>query len=544
MSDIAVYSKKEAQPTSGAGAIAILIGPNPVLCIDPIRASHFMNAYDFYKPELSHDYPTVNGKFSTDIYIKSFILSWKRFKQRTGKSLNDFEYFCLHCPFTKQVRKSFIGLIFNEMKSDPEFLIEFNLSDEDKKIYENFLSSDTLFYNRKLQAFLIKITSKLVKNKLEQGLYIPSCIGNIYTGSLYLSLISLIYSFENNQKNLKNKNILIYSYGSGLASSILSLTIKNPNRFSELIDYKRIKDDLNHNKYYSCEDYFKIQKENEKYFAGKNFITKFDSNNINKTEVPELNNDAFFLKNVDQEYIRNYVLVDGEGNISDFNQVKTNSLSSFKISNKKVKKLRDLSISERQTRIGDKYQIPGLIENLKSGGLTEISADNMTENCVGKIGMPLSLIENLSLNGKLYSVPMSTEEASVVAAANRSTKLIREAGGGFWGRNTRNVIRGQIYIVDFSGMSQTEFVNRDHGSEYYYSGKNLLKGTENREGIVDFNLQTIDSLGSSSETIPQLQMESGIDSVTYLKDFNSINNNNIQVIYLFSIFKHKWIYIY
>ena len=43
--------------------------------------------------------------------------------------------------------------------------------------------------------------------------------GNIYTGSLYLGLISLI----ENQPSLVGKKIAMFSYGSGLASSMFIL---------------------------------------------------------------------------------------------------------------------------------------------------------------------------------------------------------------------------------------------------------------------------------------------------------------------------------
>lgn len=52
-SDIAVYDKGPARPTGGAGAIAMLIGPNAPIVLEPIRASYFENTYDFYKPDMS-----------------------------------------------------------------------------------------------------------------------------------------------------------------------------------------------------------------------------------------------------------------------------------------------------------------------------------------------------------------------------------------------------------------------------------------------------------------------------------------------------------
>eukprot|EP00161_Ancyromonas_sigmoides_P023858 TRINITY_DN7567_c0_g1_i2.p1 TRINITY_DN7567_c0_g1~~TRINITY_DN7567_c0_g1_i2.p1 ORF type:complete len:279 (-),score=49.67 TRINITY_DN7567_c0_g1_i2:102-938(-) len=51
--DIAVYAPGPARPTGGAGSVALLIGPDaPITFEAGLRASHFENAYDFYKPIL------------------------------------------------------------------------------------------------------------------------------------------------------------------------------------------------------------------------------------------------------------------------------------------------------------------------------------------------------------------------------------------------------------------------------------------------------------------------------------------------------------
>lgn len=49
-SDIAVYARGSARATGGAGAVAMLIGPNAPIVLEPVRTSCFEHAYDFYKP--------------------------------------------------------------------------------------------------------------------------------------------------------------------------------------------------------------------------------------------------------------------------------------------------------------------------------------------------------------------------------------------------------------------------------------------------------------------------------------------------------------
>jgi len=64
------------------------------------------------------------------------------------------------------------------------------------------------------------------------------------------------------------------------------------------------------------------------------------------------------------------------------------------------------------------------------------------ENNIG----PFKIATNFFVEGKEYLVPMETEEPSVVAAASRGAKLIKE-GGGFRGRYLGNQMIGQIQLL-------------------------------------------------------------------------------------------------
>ncbi len=50
MTDISRYGEANSIPTMGAGALAILLGPNASIIFSPIRATYYDNADDFYKP--------------------------------------------------------------------------------------------------------------------------------------------------------------------------------------------------------------------------------------------------------------------------------------------------------------------------------------------------------------------------------------------------------------------------------------------------------------------------------------------------------------
>ena len=63
------------------------------------------------------------------------------------------------------------------------------------------------------------------KKKVDPTLQISQRIGNIYTGSLYSCLISLLTV----NPEIKDKNVMLFSYGSGLMASMLTAKIRtNP----------------------------------------------------------------------------------------------------------------------------------------------------------------------------------------------------------------------------------------------------------------------------------------------------------------------------
>ncbi|MCT7844667.1 MAG: hydroxymethylglutaryl-CoA reductase [Lactobacillus iners] len=55
--------------------------------------------------------------------------------------------------------------------------------------------------------------------------------------------------------------------------------------------------------------------------------------------------------------------------------------------------------------------------------------DQLSENVVSKITLPLGVVQEVIVNEQTYCVPMCTEEPSVVAAANHGAKFFNLAGG-------------------------------------------------------------------------------------------------------------------
>jgi hydroxymethylglutaryl-CoA reductase len=80
-------------------------------------------------------------------------------------------------------------------------------------------------------------------------------------------------------------------------------------------------------------------------------------------------------------------------------------------------------------------------------------ANNMVENVVSSMPVPLGIATNFLINDRDYLVPMAIEEASVVAAASHSAKLARLAGG-FFASASQPIMIGQVQIKQVKDVSR------------------------------------------------------------------------------------------
>ncbi|WP_277631259.1 hydroxymethylglutaryl-CoA synthase [Atopococcus tabaci] len=183
-SDIAKYGLRSGgEPTQGAGAVALLISANPrILALDKEQALLTEDIMDFWRP-IHSDKAFVDGKFSNESYIKFFTTVWNEYKEKTGRTLDDMAAICFHLPYTKMGRKAFRAIIDEASEEVQESL---------KERYE-----ESIAYNK--------------------------VVGNIYTGSLYLSLLSLL---EQGEELTEGARIGLFSYGSGAVGEFFSGTLK------------------------------------------------------------------------------------------------------------------------------------------------------------------------------------------------------------------------------------------------------------------------------------------------------------------------------
>eukprot|EP00866_Antonospora_locustae_P000421 jgi/Antlo1/421/909 len=165
--DAAIYKEHALMPLAGAAACAILLGPNPVLRFrSDMVHHHFGNTFDFYKPCKNYPYPVIDGRFSVAVYNEAFAENYRRI----GPCVDMCKHAVFHTPYPRLPEKNCNALGIPAEKVLP-----------------------SLIWARK--------------------------IGNSYTASLYISLASLLA----NTRVLVNDCILMYSFGSGFASSLFVL---------------------------------------------------------------------------------------------------------------------------------------------------------------------------------------------------------------------------------------------------------------------------------------------------------------------------------
>ena len=71
----------------------------------------------------------------------------------------------------------------------------------------------------------------------------------------------------------------------------------------------------------------------------------------------------------------------------------------------------------------------GDIEYLKAGGVHDLSlADNFIENSIGYFQLPLGVATNFNIDGVNRIIPMAVEETSIIAAASKTARWIRQNG--------------------------------------------------------------------------------------------------------------------
>lgn len=94
------------------------------------------------------------------------------------------------------------------------------------------------------------------------------------------------------------------------------------------------------------------------------------------------------------------------------------------------------------------------VKFLRAGAPMEIDlAEKFIENVIGYFQMPLGVAANFVIDGKAYAIPMAVEETSIIAAASKTAKWVRE-NGEIKTETIGTDIIGQIQMARVKNFSQ------------------------------------------------------------------------------------------
>jgi|CZKU01.1.fsa_nt_gi hydroxymethylglutaryl-CoA synthase len=241
-SDVSKYPLRTAgEYTQGAGAVALLICENPrVLVLERgLSATVTRDERDFFRPN-GQSSAVVDGKYSIDVYLDCMEAALDAYAKRVESAIGvgadrlyeAIDAFCFHVPFPRMAEYASARVLGRLWSSSPEArarLVAEGASAEGmpRKDFERALAKTALFRS----AF---------DQKVAPSLALAREVGNIYSGALYLGLVSFLE--ETRSERLAGRRIFLGSYGSGASAKVLSGLVAEPYR--SLVDGLRIRDDL------------------------------------------------------------------------------------------------------------------------------------------------------------------------------------------------------------------------------------------------------------------------------------------------------------
>jgi hydroxymethylglutaryl-CoA synthase len=184
--DIARYALNSAgEPTQGAGAVALVISESPRLVAleHGVTGSYSQDVNDFWRPLYSKE-AVVDGHHSVQCYLDALAGAYNAWRDANlAEGLSDqLARRCYHVPYGKMAKKAHRHVCLLDGKTEAEADASYQL-------------------------------------EVAPSLRFPSQVGNIYTGSLYLALASLL---DAEAPVLEGQRIGMFSYGSGCCAEFFA----------------------------------------------------------------------------------------------------------------------------------------------------------------------------------------------------------------------------------------------------------------------------------------------------------------------------------
>ncbi|KIM34331.1 hypothetical protein M408DRAFT_325760 [Serendipita vermifera MAFF 305830] len=322
--DIAIYAEGSARPAGGAGACAILIGPNAPLVFEPVHGTFMSHTYDFFKPNLSSEYPVVDGPLSISTYLIALDNAYSRYREKYAKraalanghtngvnghanganghaepkgkpSLSDFDYMVYHSPYGKLVAKSHGRVMYNDFVENPSAPEYSSITPADAEALLA-VPREKSYSDKAIEKTFIGLSKSHYAKHVGPSMECAQRCGNMYTASLYGGLASLLSTVE--PKTLQGKRIAMFAFGSGCASSYWAVKVKGDTE--EIRTKMDLLARLDAMKVVPCEEFVDALKIREK-----------NHNSAPYTPSGSIENlwpGTYYLESIDDKYRRKYAM--------------------------------------------------------------------------------------------------------------------------------------------------------------------------------------------------------------------------------------------
>lgn len=213
-------------------------------------------------------------------------------------SLASFDALLFHSPYCKLVQKSFARLAFVDFLNTPKDKLTEIYKDVMK--FHNVKTEDS-YFDRDIEKAFLTISDKDFRAKTQPSLLIANQVGNMYTPSVYSGLVSLLINRK--IEDLAGCRVGVFSYGSGLASSMYSITISKDlgqdsalRKLVEKLSY--VKTQLDARKSVDPIDYTKILASRETNCHSAPFVPK--------SSIEQMFPGTYYLQEIDDKHRRTY----------------------------------------------------------------------------------------------------------------------------------------------------------------------------------------------------------------------------------------------
>lgn len=285
-SDTAKYEMgSTGEYTQGAGAVAMLVKRSPrLLSIDPDFGVATRPAHDFFKPKrrvskrdiirevinllpdlsaedyqldemerklakgldvrgvldcnerfltLHKDTPVFDGPYSNEAYqarIREALIDYRRRSgTKSGQLLSNYAGLALHLPYAFQGRRMLSEIYMEELKSRDEWMEFIERNDLDVPCADDY--NDREQYITKCSEFLRAVTKtddyrRFVDRYLAPAEWASARVGNLYSGSVFLSLVATLEHALSEGRELVGAQLLVLAYGSGSKAKAFAVGIQ------------------------------------------------------------------------------------------------------------------------------------------------------------------------------------------------------------------------------------------------------------------------------------------------------------------------------